>query len=580
MSSQSSTARHNAWLWASALLTFFLLLGARGLNEPDEGRYGEIAREMLETGNWLVPHIWYVPHLDKPPLTYWAVAGSMAVFGEGEWAVRLPLALAGLSGLAAVYCFARLFGGRRGAVWAVLILQSSLLYWAMARMLTTDIFLTQFIAWAFYFGWRSWRSMDDLEAADELARVRSARACFRWQLAAWTALALGFLTKGPVALAVPLASWAAFLVLRRPPGARWQTFLLSNVAGLVVFNLLVLPWFVAVFQSVPGAFDYMVRGQVVGHALGTSIKNRGGPPWYYAGILAVGWLPWTVLIGWLWRGDHWRQLNQHHKDGWLLLSIWAGFTFVLFSLARAKLPAYILPLFPALALLTSFRWFRYGDQSCQPSPPLWVWRVVLLSPLVLMTSLPLVVRVAFKVSTQPWQLPLAIGGGVMLLAVAYLTRNWSPRVCARGAFGLALVSFGLMAWLLPTIEDSLRSNQTLKPLAVALREHFSTGDRVVCWGRFPQGLPFYAHPAISPTERPYLGGMPFHQIPFEFPGNRERLSDRLLPQEADLDRLMGGSNRVFVVGFKGTYQATQARLPQLTLPLLLQSGQWELFANR
>jgi len=77
------------------LATFFFLLGSRSLNEPDEGRYGEIAREMLETGNWLVPQFWYEPHLDKPPMTYWVEALSMKLFGLNEWAVRLPLALAG-----------------------------------------------------------------------------------------------------------------------------------------------------------------------------------------------------------------------------------------------------------------------------------------------------------------------------------------------------------------------------------------------------------------------------------------------------------------------------------------------------
>ena len=84
------------------MFSLFFLLGGRSLNEPDEGRYAEVAREMLETGNWLVPHFWYAPHLDKPPLAYWAVAASMSAFGQNEWAVRLPLALAGLSGLWAV----------------------------------------------------------------------------------------------------------------------------------------------------------------------------------------------------------------------------------------------------------------------------------------------------------------------------------------------------------------------------------------------------------------------------------------------------------------------------------------------
>src|SRR5436309_12088848 len=166
----TSTVDSPRWRWglpALTLFTFLFLLGGRSLNEPDEGRYAEIAREMLELNDWVVPHLWYAPHLDKPPLTYWSVAGSMAVFGRNEWAVRLPLALAGMSGVWVSYLLGRALGGRRVGLWSALILQSSLLYCVMARMLTTDILLTQFIAWAIYFFWQSWRSLgaDQAETA-------------------------------------------------------------------------------------------------------------------------------------------------------------------------------------------------------------------------------------------------------------------------------------------------------------------------------------------------------------------------------------------------------------------------------
>ena len=89
-------ARQRWLLLLLTAFTFFILLGSRALNEPDEGRYSEIAREMIETGDWVVPHLWYLPHLDKPPMTYWLVAVSMKLFGQNEWAARLPLALAGI----------------------------------------------------------------------------------------------------------------------------------------------------------------------------------------------------------------------------------------------------------------------------------------------------------------------------------------------------------------------------------------------------------------------------------------------------------------------------------------------------
>src|SRR5580658_6888706 len=103
---------------ALTLLTFFLLLGSRPMNEPDEGRYSEVAREMIETGDWLVPHFWYLPHLDKPPMTYWVVAVSLKTFGQSEWAARLPVALAGISGVWAAYLLGCALCGRRVGVWS------------------------------------------------------------------------------------------------------------------------------------------------------------------------------------------------------------------------------------------------------------------------------------------------------------------------------------------------------------------------------------------------------------------------------------------------------------------------------
>src|SRR5439155_9577681 len=185
MMSHVDSPRSGRWLAALTLFTFFFLLGSRSLNEPDEGRYAEIAREMVELGDWLVPHLWYEPHVEKPPMTYWTVAASMLVFGRNEWAVRLPLALAGISGVWASYLLGRALGGRRVGLWSALILQSSLLYFVMARMLTTDILLTQFIAWAVYFFWQSWRSLGADEAETAPRRTQPIRRFFSWHLAAW-----------------------------------------------------------------------------------------------------------------------------------------------------------------------------------------------------------------------------------------------------------------------------------------------------------------------------------------------------------------------------------------------------------
>ncbi|MBU6409810.1 MAG: glycosyltransferase family 39 protein [Verrucomicrobiota bacterium] len=560
--------------WLLVLLTaftFLFLLGSRALNEPDEGRYSEIAREMIVTGDWVVPHLWYLPHLDKPPLTYWLVAVSMKWFGQNEWALRLPLALAGLSGVWAAFLLGSLLGGRRAGFWSAVILQSSLLYFAMARMLTTDMFLTQFTAWAVHFFWRSW-----LAATSGIGNRKS--GIVLWNLAGWAAIALGFLAKGPIALAVPLLALAAVAVFRLKIFKAKKLLWGGLAGGFALFLVLTLPWFLAVFRRVPQSAHYMILGQVAGHLLGTTIKNRKGGPFYFFAILAVGLLPWTFLLGWLWRRAHWHGLDEKSKGAWLLLNVWVFFPFALFSFSEAKLPAYILPIFPALAVMLAWRFF--SGKPAAASAPKWAWQVCLAGAVLLPTVFPWLLKYAFRdalPARMTWQTPAAVGTAVVAL---WLARNRRPPTVAAFAAGLALLGFFATVAEIPPFETSLRDNQTLKPLGQTLRERVHPGDAVVCWGKFPEGLPFYAGAAMSATNRPYLGDMDLTQVPFEFPGNRQRLGDRLLPDENALVRLLSKKNRVWIVGFGDTVERFEQAHQATPLDLVTNVGQWKLFVSR
>jgi len=553
--------------WLLVLLTaftFFVLLGSRALNEPDEGRYSEVAREMIETGDWVVPHLWYLPHLDKPPMTYWLVAVSMKLFGQNEWAARLPLALAGISGVWAVWLLGGSVGGRRVGFWSALILQTSLLYFAMARMLTTDMFLAAFNTWAVYFFWRSW--------------LASKSEILWWHLAGWAAIALGFLTKGPVALAIPLIALAALMIYRWKNFAAKKFLLGGLAAGLALFLILVLPWFLAVFRRVPEAFNYMTVYQAAGSVLGTTIKDRQGSWFYFFGILSVGLLPWTFLLGWLWHRAHWSGLNVRSKDGWILLNVAAVFPFVLFSLSQAKLPPYILPIFPPLAVMLARRFFS-DDVATQPAPA-FAWRVCLGSSLLLPAVFPLAVVYAFHNALpgwMKWQLPVAVG---IILFVLWLTRTWRPSACGALTIGLALSSSVVTVAEIPLFQNNLRRNQTLKPLGLTLKEDFQPGDAIVCWGHLPEGLPFYAYPAISATNRPYFGNMNLREVPFEFPGNQQRLGELLLPDDAALAKLLAEHRRIWIFGFNDEVEHFLQRHPATPLTLVTNVGQWKLFVKR
>jgi 4-amino-4-deoxy-L-arabinose transferase-like glycosyltransferase len=564
----------NRQQWALLVLTlctFFILLGSRGLNEPDEGRYAEISREMIETGDWLVPHFWYVPHFDKPPMTYWLEAASMALFGQNEWAVRLPLALAALSGVLAAWCLAKSLGGHRVAVWSVLILQSSLLYFAMARMLTTDLFLTQFNAWAIYFLWRSWICLREPQTPPKYF--------WSWHLAAWLMIVLAFLTKGPVALAIPLVTLLLLLIIRRKTFTQKRLLFSGIAVGLVLFLALAAPWFVAANARVPGTLNYMLFHQAAGHVLGTTIHTRQGFPGYFFVIVPIGLLPWSWLLGWLWRREHWRRMPALQQDGWLLLNLWALFTFTLFNLTHSKLAPYILPIFPALAVLLALRFFRETEMKEPGLPPGWIWIACIVSPLIVAIGFPLLIPAANHVAIPGWarwQALILAGMGVLIIVLA---RTWTVFRRASAAVTVAIFSMLIIAKQAPSFETDLRSNQTLKPLGAMLRGNYHPGDALLIWAQLPEGLAFYSQGVISQTNRPYFSGLNLAKVPFEFTGNRERMDDLLVPADEHLVHLLSGDRRVLVLIQETTLERFHAAAGDISLHPLGKSGVWQMYSN-
>lgn len=435
------------------------------------------------------------------------------------------------------------------------------------------------------------------------ARARAARRSFGWQLAAWAAMAGGALTKGPIALVIPLAAFGALLWWRRDvrPAAKAEDFtsvpfgaflwwrnctsnprlsvlLFGALAGVPLFVALALPWFWMVWESVPHSFEFMVKGQVVGHAMQAAAKNRAQPFWFFVPVLIGGFLPWTLLLGWLWRRAHWRSLDARTQEAWLVLSVWAGVTFVLFSVNSAKLMHYILPMFPALAALVALRWREFAAE--ESDAPCWAWRALPAGALVPLIAFPLACWFAFKIRDQLWVKFAPFAATLLLVVVGWESRKWSAALCVRWACGLATVTLLVVAALSPLVETDLRSNQTLKPLGLALKREFQDGDLVVIRNRIPQGLPFYAHPVISAQQRPYFSGLPEHRMPFAFPGNRERLGDRVLKDDRIYGNLLAGPQRVLVVGYKGTFTSSRPLARGKRLRLLAEAGEWELFTNQ
>ncbi len=308
-----------------AALPFLLQLGNRGLNEPDEGRYVEIGREMLVSGDFLVPRLHGVPHVAKPPLTYWSIAASLSLFGMNETAARLPGALAAILAMLLTADLARRMYGGRGAPTAAWLLASALGFFLMGRVQTTDMILTASVVGAMHGAWR-FRS----------AETRGARLQF------FLAIAVGFLAKGPVAVAIVLLGLVGAAVFER---RRRPLRVVASLGGWGLFLILALPWYLLMAKEIPGLIGHWLGYELVQRV--TEGVKRNKPFWYFAAVLPFEVWPWTALllalVPRIWR------LRRRPREAYL--AGWMAFPFVMFTLSQSKLPTYMVPLIPAAALL-------------------------------------------------------------------------------------------------------------------------------------------------------------------------------------------------------------------------------------
>jgi hypothetical protein len=317
----------------AALFLLFLVLWSVGLStrsitRPDEGRYAEIGREMAVSGDWITPHLNGIPYFEKPPLQYWATATAIKVLGPTPLAARLWTALMGLMGCLAVWhTGARLFGRRAGQM-AALILASCLYYAALGHINTLDM------------GVAAWMTVSVCAFLQAQSEDR------RWMLAAWAAAAAAMMSKGLIALVLPGGALVLYSLWRRDFSA-WKR--LELVPGLLLFLALTVPWFLLCSQLNAGFLQFFFIHEHF-QRFTTTIHHRVEPFWYFIPIVLAGLLPWTGL---LWRGLS-KPLAEARSllfSPQVFLALYALLVVVFFSISDSKLPSYILPAFPPLALL-------------------------------------------------------------------------------------------------------------------------------------------------------------------------------------------------------------------------------------
>lgn len=314
--------------------------GWRPIYSPDEGRYTNVALNMIESGDWMRPMLHpEVEHWSKPPLSYWSIAASMLLLGRNEFAARLPGALA--FGLTA--CL--LLGIGRRLVpeqpWLPTLVYGTFALPAVAsNLVTTDTLLAL---------WETLQAFAFLEiwSASDAKQERV------WRCLLWLAAALAFMTKGPPGLLVLVACGLFAAVRDQWAGVR-RLFAWDAVLLFVVFGG---AWYADVVIREPGVWRYFLVEEVV-NRIATDKMHRNAE-WYgaikiYGPTLVLGTLPWLPFA--IWRttaGKHRPGARALRDDATLFLRCWILLPFVVFMAARSRLPLYILPLFAPLALVTA-----------------------------------------------------------------------------------------------------------------------------------------------------------------------------------------------------------------------------------
>ena len=321
------------------LSVWFAGIDYRKLANPDEGRYAEIPREMAETGDWLTPRLNNIKYFEKPPLQYWITAAAYRAFGFHEWTARLWVALTGIGGIFLTWFMGRRLFGREAGAAAALVLLSSMYYVIFSNVLTLDMGFSFFL---------------NLALAGYLLAQQTQgneRVSTAWAIMSWASAALAVLSKGFAGFVLPALALLTYTVMQRD-WSGWRN--LRLVPGGLLALLIAAPWFIGVSVANPEFFEFFFVHEHLQRFASTA-HHRAGPLWYFVPLVLVAVLPWMAVTA---EGlvEAWRYRAQPDTfNAPRFLLAWIVSQFVFFSISGSKLPAYILPIVPALALITGWR---------------------------------------------------------------------------------------------------------------------------------------------------------------------------------------------------------------------------------
>ncbi len=429
---------------------FFYKLGSYPFFDVDEPRYAETAREMLERNDWITPYFNYELRLNKPVMFYWLIALAYKAFGVSEFAARFFSALSATGMVLATYGLGRWWISQRVGIFSAIILATSIEIIGLSRMAIIDMTLAFLIS------------------STIISLFLVAHHSKKWWIIAGLLSGLAILTKGPVGIVLPGAILVIYSLITQQFKAcffnRWFPL------ALVISVAVALPWYIMAWQ-VHGQFflDEVYHNNFSRFSGGINYHIK---PWYfYIPVIAIGFMPWSIFLPVsllvLIKDLQVKRLNLKEQSLSLFALVWAGLIFVFFSVAQTKLLTYVLPLFPALAIITGLTFERLAhntNESKKTHQAFWMFSgtlalaLIIIAPLFLgqpATFLPKIAREITQLTENPMSLiavaNLVLGSVFMTL---FLIKKQITYALTAQAIAFAFLVMAALNSILPSINSA------------------------------------------------------------------------------------------------------------------------------
>lgn len=509
----------------AAACVFFLNLGGPGLWDDDEPKNAECAREMLERLDWVVPTFNAELRTDKPILLYWLMLCSYKVLGVSEFAARIWSALLSLGTVTMVYHLGRRLYRPEVGFWAGLAMASGLMFGVSSRAATPDatlIFCTTLALTLFAFAVKS-RTVD-LSARSSTTSATATLSRFVPTTARWAGVcaAMGFavLAKGPAGVVLPVGVMAAFFVFlaavdvaaekpgRRPllvplfrllgvchPVRAWGIVrAMRPLLAMLIVGSIALPWYVLVGIQTKGAW---LKGFLGVHNVDrflSPMEGHSGPIFYYVIAILAGFFPWSLLLP-AGIAQAVGRLRQRYTGHWedLFVLCWAGVYVGFFSLARTKLPSYVLPCYPALALIAGRfvdGWLSRPESVARYLPRL-AFATCSVMGVCYCGALPFVAQLIL-----PGEQGIALAGVIPLVGGALAWHFTGQNAPQKAAVTFALMAVAFASTLFGIVALRVDRHQNSEAVVSLIRDHAAGGAQIATLDYFRPSLVFYARQTI------------------------------------------------------------------------------------